>query len=300
MPLTPATTSLTARLLIAAVSVALVLVSGCTRPRVPTLAEMSPANLPFIHKIDVQQGNVVTQEMLAQLQRGMDKKKVNFIMGSPIIHDTFNADRWDYIFTLQPGGGDMERRLITLHFDEGKLESISGNVTPAATETIAVSRQDTTVDVPLFVPKSFLTRVKEKIPFTGGDEEDNKASSEEDSDAADSKTETTTTAEAETSDDDKPDAADDSDKKSDEEVVAKTDIEANQPPPFDPYENIQIGPGEGIVVPENAPRQEKKKGFFKRIVDSIGIGAEDEQPEDEEDYDPGDPKYRDITDQSNI
>ena len=63
-------------------------VAGCSRTHIP-----SPADLPIVYKIDVQQGNIVTQDMLAQLKPGMDRSKVKFIMGTPLIADTFHNDR---------------------------------------------------------------------------------------------------------------------------------------------------------------------------------------------------------------
>jgi outer membrane protein assembly factor BamE len=62
-----------------------------------------------IHRIDVQQGNVITKEMVDQLKTGMSKGQVLFVMGSPLIEDPFHQGRWDYVFTLQPG----DKRKIT-------------------------------------------------------------------------------------------------------------------------------------------------------------------------------------------
>ena len=59
-----------------------------------------------IYKLDVQQGNVVTQEAVNQLKPGMNKRQVRYIMGSPLLVDVFHQTRWDYVYTNQPGGGD--------------------------------------------------------------------------------------------------------------------------------------------------------------------------------------------------
>ena len=56
-----------------------------------------------LHTVDVQQGNVITEEMLQKLQTGQNKQQVRFIMGSALLEDPFHADRWDYIYTLKPG-----------------------------------------------------------------------------------------------------------------------------------------------------------------------------------------------------
>ena len=85
-------------------------------------------NAPLLHKIDIQQGNVIDQEMLDQLKPGMDKKQVKFIMGTPVLIDPFHNERWEYIYSLQEGGTVREQRHITLHFENDKLAYISGDI----------------------------------------------------------------------------------------------------------------------------------------------------------------------------
>lgn len=87
------------------------------------------SNVPFgVYRVDVQQGNVLTEEMLAQLTPGMDKRKVRFLLGTPMLVDTFNQDRWDYIYTLARGGGTLEQRQVTLFFEDERLARIEGDV----------------------------------------------------------------------------------------------------------------------------------------------------------------------------
>jgi len=85
-------------------------------------------NAPLLHKIDIQQGNVIDQEMLDQLKPGMDKKQVKFIMGTPVLIDPFHNERWEYIYSFQEGGAIREQRHITLHFENDKLAYISGDI----------------------------------------------------------------------------------------------------------------------------------------------------------------------------
>jgi len=81
------------------------------------------------YKIDVQQGNLVTQQMLDQLELNMPAKKVRFIMGNPLMVDTFHRERWDYLYSLQPGGSERQQRKITLFFDENQLlKQVKGDV----------------------------------------------------------------------------------------------------------------------------------------------------------------------------
>jgi len=83
-----------------------------------------------IHQIDIQQGNVVTPELAAQLKPGMDKKQVIFILGNPLITDIFHHDRWDYLYLLQPHKGVTERYHLSLYFADDKLVRIENDTPP--------------------------------------------------------------------------------------------------------------------------------------------------------------------------
>jgi len=85
-------------------------------------------NAPLLHKIDIQQGNVIDQNMVNKLAPGLDKKQVEFIMGTPVLIDPFHTERWEYIYSFQEGGKVREQRHITLHFENGKLAYISGDI----------------------------------------------------------------------------------------------------------------------------------------------------------------------------
>lgn len=81
------------------------------------------------YRIDIRQGNHVTQEMLDQLELNMPAKKVHFIMGTPLIKDVFHQQRWDYLYSFQAAGEDRQQRRITLFFDEqARLIKINGDV----------------------------------------------------------------------------------------------------------------------------------------------------------------------------
>lgn len=82
-----------------------------------------------VYKIDIQQGNVVTQEQLNQLSAGMPAQKVRFIMGTPLLVDTFRPNRWDYYYSFKTGRENREQRRISLFFDENdRLASVGGDV----------------------------------------------------------------------------------------------------------------------------------------------------------------------------
>ena len=90
--------------------------------------------LPFLkpYKIDIQQGNYVTQEMVAKLQPGMTRSQVRFALGTPLIVDPFRTDRWDYAYTFAKAGVLTEQRTVTVVFRGDVLEHIEGDVAAGA------------------------------------------------------------------------------------------------------------------------------------------------------------------------
>ncbi len=111
---------------------AMLVLTGCKQaPELPTV--ISP------YKTDIQQGNVVTQEMVAKLKAGMTRSQVRFALGSPLVVDPFRTDRWDYIYTYQKQGKETQRRHITVIFDDDKLLRIEGDVVPTVTATPAAA-----------------------------------------------------------------------------------------------------------------------------------------------------------------
>ena len=124
-------------------------------------------NAPLLHKIDIQQGNVIDQKMLNKLSPGMDKKQVKYIMGTPVIIDPFHNERWEYIYSFQKGGKVREQRHITLHFESGKLAHISGDIEvsniPRRKEEIITEDNVITVPESEQEEKGFFSRLFEKI-----------------------------------------------------------------------------------------------------------------------------------------
>lgn len=80
------------------------------------------------YRIDVRQGNYVSQEMVAQLKPGLTRDQVRFILGSPLIADMFHGDRWYYAYRFQPGRGEVQQRHLIVFFQEGKLARVDGDV----------------------------------------------------------------------------------------------------------------------------------------------------------------------------
>jgi outer membrane protein assembly factor BamE (lipoprotein component of BamABCDE complex) len=63
-----------------------------------------------VYKMDIQQGNYVTQEMAVQLKMGMSKEQVRQALGTPLLTDVFHNERWDYIYYREDEQGKREQR----------------------------------------------------------------------------------------------------------------------------------------------------------------------------------------------
>jgi outer membrane protein assembly factor BamE len=107
------------------------------------------ANLPFVYKMPVQQGNIITKDMLDQLQMGMTKDQVRYLLGTPMLTDMFHADRWDYTYTMKRRNAPMEKKPLTLFFADDALVRIQGFVPPDPDQGIpGESAEEVVVKVP--------------------------------------------------------------------------------------------------------------------------------------------------------
>ena len=117
------------------------------------------------YKIDIPQGNVVTQEMVAKLKPGMTKAQVRFILGTPLITDAFHANRWDYVYRYQKAGKLTEERKLALFFDRELLQRVEGDVVAASPATEEKKAPAKAVEQPAKEEKGFFGRMIEKIGF---------------------------------------------------------------------------------------------------------------------------------------
>ena len=81
-----------------------------------------------VRKITIEQGNIMTPEMVNQLHTGMTISEVRNIMGSPVLMNTFRDNRVDYVYTLKPGRKPRTEKYVTLIFENERLAKISGNM----------------------------------------------------------------------------------------------------------------------------------------------------------------------------
>ena len=99
------------------VIISIILISGCSQ-------------FPGVYQLDIPQGNMISQKNVNKLQPGMTPRQVQFIMGTAIVEDTFNADRWDYIYSMKKAGQNSILSRVSVFFSDGLLSKIQGDMRP--------------------------------------------------------------------------------------------------------------------------------------------------------------------------
>jgi len=89
---------------------------------------LSSCSIPRIFQVVISQGNLVDQEMIDKLEIGMTESQVKFVMGTPLISDTFYPNRWDYFTSVTQGENSYTNQKITLYFKDNKLVSWEGEI----------------------------------------------------------------------------------------------------------------------------------------------------------------------------
>ena len=123
----------TMRIKLIVVSVLLVSCNEMTMPKLPSFTA---------HKMEINQGNMVTPEMRHKLKLGMTRLQVQAILGTPLVNDAFHASRWDYVYRLEKKGKLLEKQRMTLYFegdnltrvDDGNMPALPAVVVPVSVE----------------------------------------------------------------------------------------------------------------------------------------------------------------------
>jgi len=105
-----------------------------TLPLLAAGCDFAPKLTPY--RIEIQQGNYITQEMVAQLSPGLTRDQVRFVLGTPLVSDIFHEERWDYVFRRQRADSrEVEYRRMAVFFEEGRLKRIEGDAASAPGKT---------------------------------------------------------------------------------------------------------------------------------------------------------------------
>ncbi len=116
------------RLAAAAIALAAVLASGCATvdTYLPTLRSFG------IYKLDINQGNYLSQDMVDKLKVGQTKVQVRQLLGTPLLVSPFRDERWDYVYEFTRQGRVVEHRTFTVYFVADKVARWEGDEMPAS------------------------------------------------------------------------------------------------------------------------------------------------------------------------
>ncbi|RLA45009.1 MAG: hypothetical protein DRR06_08275 [Gammaproteobacteria bacterium] len=123
------------RLVIALLATQVILLTGC-----------SYLKYPDVHKLTIRQGNIINQQLVDQLRPGLNRSQVRYILGTPLVADTFEQSRWDYYFSVKRPGREELRERISVHFTDDKLTHFSGDYLPSS---IAAAMQASETELPV-------------------------------------------------------------------------------------------------------------------------------------------------------
>ncbi|MEW8028017.1 MAG: outer membrane protein assembly factor BamE [Candidatus Thiodiazotropha sp.] len=137
----------------------------------PILAGCSSwENFSLVHSPDIEQGNIVTPEMVALLEPGMSKRQVRYALGTPMLVDVFHQQRWDYLFSVKRRNEPMEIKHYSLYFEGDRLSHFGGDIEPASDSESNQEKIELLVSVPDYDGDlGILERLWRSLGF-GGDE----------------------------------------------------------------------------------------------------------------------------------
>jgi outer membrane protein assembly factor BamE len=105
--------------------------TGCALPQL----KMPDLKIPRVYKLTVQQGNVITQEMVDRLEPGMSRSQVEYVMGRPVLNDPFEDDEWVYLYSIEIPDFFTQVVKMVLTFEGNTLVTITGDYVPKGAET---------------------------------------------------------------------------------------------------------------------------------------------------------------------
>jgi len=139
------------------------LLGACSSTNIADPVTDTMAKTPFMYKPDIQQGNVVTQEQVNKLTPGMTTEQVRYLLGTPMLQDTFHQNRWDYVYTMKRGGSAVEKKRISLTFEDDQLTTIEGDFRPDPSNV--EQEKETVVNVPDNKQKGFFSNTMQSFGF---------------------------------------------------------------------------------------------------------------------------------------
>ena len=138
----------------AALALALAAAGGCA-----TADQYMPTWRSFgVYKMDINQGNYLSQDAVDRLKPGMTQAQVRQTLGTPLLTSPFRSDRWDYVYEYAHQGKVLEHRNFTVYFDDGKLARWEGDKLPESVIDLNRSASAKALPSPATGDKSFWDR----------------------------------------------------------------------------------------------------------------------------------------------
>lgn len=124
---------------------------------------------PGVYRINIEQGNIINQELVDQLHPGMSRRQVRFILGTPLVEDPFNQQRWDYLYVIRNGADIIDEAHLSVFFEGDKLSHYTGSFDQTPEEDPdAVPLPDATEVLPPGGLEGTLEQAIEAAPPVGG------------------------------------------------------------------------------------------------------------------------------------
>jgi outer membrane protein assembly factor BamE len=102
----------------------------------------------LVHSPDIEQGNIVTPEMVALLKPGMSQRQVRFALGTPMLTDLFHGKRWDYLLAIKRRNKAIEIKHFSVFFEGDYLTRYSGDIEPAKNVETNQEKRELVASVP--------------------------------------------------------------------------------------------------------------------------------------------------------
>jgi outer membrane protein assembly factor BamE len=120
----------------------------------------------FVYKMDVQQGNYVTQDVVGRVKTGMTKAEVRQVLGTPLLSDPFHANRWDYYFSSEKGRHKEDRTQLSIFFENDRVVSVKGEGRPPAPPPVGQAAPQQGAPAPAVPPPSAASPAPANPPTT--------------------------------------------------------------------------------------------------------------------------------------
>jgi len=100
-----------------------------------SLVSCGSIEFPGVYKLTIQQGNIVSQEMIDKLKPGMTRAQIQFVLGNPVLADSFDSERWNYIYTIAYPDQPIIKQELIIVFENDRLIRFEGDYVPSGANT---------------------------------------------------------------------------------------------------------------------------------------------------------------------